>query len=152
MSSSKDNTEVSVVKYQLVALEKTIQELCAKHGIDRETMAEENTAPTVDQHNSFKASCTLNEKEPGVSDQQPTLSASKECRLFLNDSINGRDVLVAIGRAYMECVPTDTVHGILLGEENVRVTITILKLKHALLPIPTNKVTIVKEAVGGFVA
>ncbi|GMN27587.1 hypothetical protein TIFTF001_044144 [Ficus carica] len=67
----------------------------------------------------------LNEKEPGVLDQQPTPNASKECHLFFDDSINGEDVLVAIGRAYMECVPTDIVHGIPLGEENVRVTITI---------------------------
>ncbi|GMN61028.1 hypothetical protein TIFTF001_030136 [Ficus carica] len=50
---------------------------CAKHGIGRATMDEENTQPTVDQHNSFKASCTLNEKEPRVSDQQPTPNASK---------------------------------------------------------------------------
>nr|GMN27576.1 hypothetical protein TIFTF001_044137 [Ficus carica]GMN27612.1 hypothetical protein TIFTF001_044141 [Ficus carica] len=94
MPSSKDNTEVSVVKRQLAALEKTVHELCAKH-------------------------------EPGVLDQQPTPNASKECHLFFDDSINGEDVLVAIGRAYMECVPTDIVHGIPLGEENVRVTITI---------------------------
>ncbi|GMN27662.1 hypothetical protein TIFTF001_001744 [Ficus carica] len=95
-------------------------ELCAKHGINRETMAEETTAPTVDQHNSFKASCTLNEKE--------------------------------VGSAYMDCVPTDTVHGIPLGEENVRVTITVPKIKRILLPIPMNEATCIEEAVGGFVA
>ncbi|GMN57692.1 hypothetical protein TIFTF001_026801 [Ficus carica] len=39
-------------------------------------------------------------------------NASKECQLFHTDLINGGDVLVAIGRAYMDCVPTDTVHGI----------------------------------------
>ncbi|GMN58010.1 hypothetical protein TIFTF001_027115 [Ficus carica] len=53
---------VSNMKRQLNALERTVQELCAKHGINRETMAEETTAPTVDQHNRFKASCTINEK------------------------------------------------------------------------------------------
>ncbi|GMN40329.1 hypothetical protein TIFTF001_009560 [Ficus carica] len=79
-------------------------------------------------------------------------NARKECQLFLNDLINGGDVLVAIGRAYMDCVPTDTVHGIPLGEENVRVTITVPNLKHALLPIPTNEATCIKEVVGGFVA
>ena len=114
-------------------------------------MAEENTAPTIDQHNSFKASCTQNGKEPGVSDLQPTPNASKECQLFLDDTINGGDVLVAIGRAYMDCVPINTVHGIPLGEENVQVTITVPKLKRALLPIPTNKATIIEEVVGGFV-
>ncbi|GMN58039.1 hypothetical protein TIFTF001_027135 [Ficus carica] len=61
MPSSKDNIELSVVKRQLAALEKTIQEICTKHGIDRETM-DDHTALTVDQHNNFKASCTLNEK------------------------------------------------------------------------------------------
>ncbi|GMN64636.1 hypothetical protein TIFTF001_033718 [Ficus carica] len=52
----------------------------------------------------------------------------------------------------MDCVPTDTVHGIPLGEENVRVTITVPKLKRALLPIPTNEATCIEEAVSGFVA
>ena len=52
----------------------------------------------------------------------------------------------------MDCVPTDTVHGIPLGEENVRVTITVPKINRALLPIPTNEATSIEEAVGGFVA
>ncbi|GMN60226.1 hypothetical protein TIFTF001_029316 [Ficus carica] len=115
-------------------------------------MVEETTAPTVDQHNSFKASCTLNEKEAGPSDPQPMPNASKECQLFLTDLVNGGDVLVAIDRAYMDCVPTDTVYGIPLGEENVQVTITLPKLKRTLLPIPTNEATCIEEAVGGFVA
>ncbi|GMN58178.1 hypothetical protein TIFTF001_027278 [Ficus carica] len=56
MQSSRDNAEVSVVKRKRAVLERTVHELCAKHDINRETMAEENTPPTVDQHNSFKAS------------------------------------------------------------------------------------------------
>ncbi|GMN70353.1 hypothetical protein TIFTF001_039397 [Ficus carica] len=79
-------------------------------------------------------------------------NASKECQLFLPDLVNGGDVLIAIGRAYMDCVPTDTVHRIPLGEENVRVIITIPKLKRSLLPIPTNEATCIEEVVGGFVA
>ncbi|GMN19646.1 hypothetical protein TIFTF001_039859 [Ficus carica] len=90
-------------------------------------MAEETTAPTIDQHNSFKASCTLNEKEAGLSDPKPMPNASKECQLFLPNLVNGGDVLVAVGRAYMDCVPTDIVHGIPLA-------------------------TCIEEAVGGFVA
>ncbi|GMN75442.1 hypothetical protein TIFTF001_056522 [Ficus carica] len=78
-------------------------------------------------------------------------NASKECQLFLTDLINGGDVFVAIDMAYMDCVPTDTVHGIPLGEENLRVTITIPKLKRALLPISTNA-TCIEEVVGGSVA
>ncbi|GMN58632.1 hypothetical protein TIFTF001_027735 [Ficus carica] len=140
------------MKRQLAALERTVQELCAKHGINRETMAEEQTVPTVDQHNSFKASCTLNEKGAEASDSKTMPNESKECHLFLPDLINGGDVLAANGRAYMECVPTDTIHGIPLGEEKVRVTITVPKLKGALLPIPTSKATYIEEAVGGFVA
>ncbi|GMN47924.1 hypothetical protein TIFTF001_017099 [Ficus carica] len=151
-SSSRENAEVSDMKQQLAALERTVQELCAKHGINRETMAEETIAPTVDQHNNFKASCTLNENEAGPSDLKPMSNASKKCQLFLPDLINGEDVLVAIGRAYIDYVPTDTVHGIPLGEENVRVTITVPKLKRALLPIPTNEATCIEEAIGGFVA
>ncbi|GMN59774.1 hypothetical protein TIFTF001_028869 [Ficus carica] len=106
---------VSDMKRQLAVLERTVQELCAKHGVNRETMAEETTTLTVDQHNSFKASCTLNEKEAGPSNQKPMRNASKECQLFLPDLVNGGDVLVAIGRAYMDYVPTDTVYGIPLG-------------------------------------
>ncbi|GMN64637.1 hypothetical protein TIFTF001_033719 [Ficus carica] len=68
VQSSRENAEVSDMKRQLAALERTIQQLCVKHGINRETIAEETTAPTVDQNNSFKASCTLNEKEAGPSD------------------------------------------------------------------------------------
>ncbi|GMN19581.1 hypothetical protein TIFTF001_049931 [Ficus carica] len=149
---SREKDEVSDMKLKIAALERTVQELCAKHGINRETMAEEMTAPTVDQHNSFKASCTLNEKEAGPSDPNPMLNASKECHLFIPYLVNGGVVLVAIGRAYVDCVPTDTVHGIPLGEENVRVTITVPKINRALLPIPTNEATSVEEAVGGFVA
>ncbi|GMN64891.1 hypothetical protein TIFTF001_033960 [Ficus carica] len=138
MLSSKDKIEVSLVKCHLAALEKTIQEIYAKQGIDQETMDEENTTPTVDQHNSFKASCTLNEKEFGVSDQQPTPNVNKECQIFLDDSINGGDVLVAIGGAYMECVPTDIIHGIPLGEENVQVAIIVPGTKTS-TPTDSNK-------------
>ncbi|GMN65830.1 hypothetical protein TIFTF001_034893 [Ficus carica] len=116
---TREKDEVSDMKRQIVALERTVQELCVKHGINRETMPEEMTGPTVDQHNSFKASCTLNVKESGPSDLNPMPNA---------------------------------IHGIPLGEENVRVTITVPKLNHALLPIPTNEATSIEEAIGGFVA
>ncbi|GMN48460.1 hypothetical protein TIFTF001_017639 [Ficus carica] len=150
VNNSRDNLEVSYMKRQLAALERMVQELCAKHGINCETMAKEATAPIVDQPNSFKARCTLNEKEVDASDSQPMPNASKECQLFLTDLINGGDVLVAIGMAYMDCVPTDTVHGIPLGEGNVRVTINVPKLKCALIPIPINEATYIEEAVGGY--
>ncbi|GMN25091.1 hypothetical protein TIFTF001_047700 [Ficus carica] len=112
VQSSRENAEVKNMKRQLATLERTVQELCVKHGINRETMAEETTAPTVDQDNSFKASCTLNEKEAGPLNPQPMPNTSKECQFFLTNLVNEGDVLVAIGRACMDCVPTDTVHGI----------------------------------------
>ncbi|GMN63171.1 hypothetical protein TIFTF001_032247 [Ficus carica] len=146
---AREKDEVSDMKRQIAALERTVLELCAKHGINRETMPEEMTGPTVDQHNSFKASCTLNVKESWPSDPNPMPNASKEFQLFIPDLVNRGVVLVAIG--YMDCVPIDTVHGIPLGEENVRVTITVPKLNHALLPILTNEATSIEEAVGGFV-
>ncbi|GMN60776.1 hypothetical protein TIFTF001_029877 [Ficus carica] len=118
---SREKDEVSDMKLKISALERTVQELCAKH-------------------------------EAGPSDPNPMLNASKECHIFIPDLVNGGVVLVAIGRAYVDCVPTDTVHGIPLGEENVRVTITVPKLNRALLPIPTNEATSIEEAVGGFVA
>ncbi|GMN69335.1 hypothetical protein TIFTF001_038385 [Ficus carica] len=150
--SNHENAEVLDMKRQLAVLERTVQELCAKHGINRKTMAEEQTAPIVNLHNSFKASYTLNEKGAEASDLKTMPNTSKECHLFLPNLINGGDVLSANGRAYMECVPTDMIHGIPLGEENVRVTITVPKLKGALLPIPTHEATSIEEAVGGFVA
>ena len=152
MHAPRENPEVSFLKRQVAALERTVQELCAKNGLNREPQTDDAAPPTAEQHNSFKVSCTLSEKEPDASDPQPTPNASKECQLFLTDFINGGEVLVAIGRAYMDCVPTDTVHGIPLGEGNVRVTITVPKLKRALLPIPTTDATYIEEAVGGFVA
>ena len=46
-------------------------------------MAEENAGPIVDQHNNFKASCTHNEKEHGVSDSQPTRTQVRNVSFFL---------------------------------------------------------------------
>ncbi|GMN51365.1 hypothetical protein TIFTF001_020510 [Ficus carica] len=78
VQSPKENAEVSGVKWELAALERTVQALCAKHDINQDTKAEETIAATIDQHNSFKASCTLNEKEAGASDPQPMPNASEE--------------------------------------------------------------------------
>ncbi|GMN22527.1 hypothetical protein TIFTF001_051216 [Ficus carica] len=45
---------------------------------------------------------------------------SQECKLYIFDEVQGGQVLVAFGRAWLESLPTDTVHGIPLGEGNVR--------------------------------
>ncbi|GMN44730.1 hypothetical protein TIFTF001_013925 [Ficus carica] len=91
-------------------------------------------------------------KQHGVSDP-PTLPVdSQECKLYIFDEVQGGQLLVAFGRAWLESLPTDTVHGIPLGEENVRVSINVSKLKKSPLPIPTYEATTVEDAINGFVA
>ncbi|GMN59243.1 hypothetical protein TIFTF001_028349 [Ficus carica] len=46
---------------------------------------------------------------------------SQECKLYIFDKLHGGQLLVAFGRAWLESLPTDTVHGIPLGEGNVQV-------------------------------
>ncbi|GMN47262.1 hypothetical protein TIFTF001_016445 [Ficus carica] len=77
---------------------------------------------------------------------------SHECNLYIIDELQDGQLLVAFGRAWMESLPTDTVHGIPLGEGNVRVSIIVSKIKKAALPIPTYEATTVDETVNGFVA
>ncbi|GMN47453.1 hypothetical protein TIFTF001_016637 [Ficus carica] len=54
--------------------------------------------PIVDQHNSFKASCTLYDKQPGMSDPPTMLVDSQECKLFIKDEHQGGLLLIANGR------------------------------------------------------
>ncbi|GMN74692.1 hypothetical protein TIFTF001_053202 [Ficus carica] len=77
---------------------------------------------------------------------------SQECKLYIFDKVQGGQVLVAFGRAWLESLPTDTVHGIPLGEGNVRVSINVPKLKKARLPIPMYEASTVEDAINGFVA
>ncbi|GMN70109.1 hypothetical protein TIFTF001_039155 [Ficus carica] len=77
---------------------------------------------------------------------------SQECKLYIFDEVQGGQVLVAFGRAWLESLPTDTVHGIPLGEGNVRVSINVPKLKKSPLPIPTYEATTMEDAINGFVA
>ncbi|GMN65562.1 hypothetical protein TIFTF001_034633 [Ficus carica] len=77
---------------------------------------------------------------------------SQECKLYLFDEVQGGQLFVAFKRAWLESLPTDTMHGIPLGEGNVRVSINVPKLKKSPLPIPTYKATTVEDAVNGFVA
>ncbi|GMN62915.1 hypothetical protein TIFTF001_031987 [Ficus carica] len=125
-SSSKDN-EVLSMRHEIKELKALVRGLCANK--DVEPSVDPNNVPNVDQHNSFKASCSAQEKQHG-----------------------GGQLLVAFGRAWLENLPTDTVHGIPLGEGNVRVSINVQKLKKSPLPIPTYEVTTVEDAINGFVA
>ncbi|GMN60108.1 hypothetical protein TIFTF001_029200 [Ficus carica] len=119
---------------------------------DVEPSVDPKNVPTVDQHNSFKASCSAQEKQAGVA-EPPTMPVdSQECKLYIFDEVQGGQLLVAFGRVWWESLPTDTVHGIPLGEGNVRVSINVPKLKKSALPIPTYDATTVEDAVNGFVA
>ncbi|GMN57688.1 hypothetical protein TIFTF001_026786 [Ficus carica] len=125
-SSSKDN-EIQSMRHEIEELKALVRGLCANK--DVAPSVDPNNVSTVDQHNSFKASCSAQEKQHG-----------------------GGQVLVAFGRAWLESLPTDTVHGIPLGEGNVRVSINVPKLKKSPLPIPTYEATTVEDAINGFVA
>ncbi|GMN58505.1 hypothetical protein TIFTF001_027607 [Ficus carica] len=91
--------------------------LCVKK--DVEPLFDQENVPTVDQCNSLKASCSIQEKQSGVSDQPTMPVDSQECKLYIFDELHGGQILVAFGRAWLESLPTDTVHGIPLGEGNV---------------------------------
>ncbi|GMN64472.1 hypothetical protein TIFTF001_033542 [Ficus carica] len=148
-SSNKDN-EVQSMRREIEELKALVRGLCANR--DVEPSVDPKNVPTVDQHNSFKASCSAQEKQDGVA-EPPTMPVdSQECKLYIFDEVQGGQLLVAFGRVWWESLPTDTVHGIPLGEGNVRVSINVPKLKKSLLPIPTYDATTVEDAVNGFVA
>ncbi|GMN64212.1 hypothetical protein TIFTF001_033283 [Ficus carica] len=148
-SSSKDN-EVQSMRREIEALKALVRGLCANK--DVVPSVDPNNVPTVDQHNSFKASCSAQEKQHGVYDLPTMPVDSQECKLYIFDEVQGGQVLVAFGIAWLESLPTDTVHGIPLGEESVRVSINVPKLKKSSLPIPTYEATTVEDAINGFVA
>ncbi|GMN70630.1 hypothetical protein TIFTF001_039670 [Ficus carica] len=148
-SSNRDN-EVLSMRHEIEELKALVRGLCANK--DVVPSFDQENVPTVDQHNSFKASCSVQEKQHGVSDPPTMPVDSQECKLYIFDKVHGGQLLVAFGRAWLESLPTDTVHGIPLGEGNVRVSINVPKLKKAALPIPMYEATTVDDAVDGFVA
>ncbi|GMN23092.1 hypothetical protein TIFTF001_047534 [Ficus carica] len=97
--------------------------------------------------------CAKKDVEPSLTKRmcQP-LTNIIALRLVALSKKNNMELLVAFGRAWLESLPTDTVHGIPLGEGNVRVSINVPKLKKAALPIPTYEATTLEEAVNGFLA
>ena len=148
-SSKKDN-EVQSMRREIEELKALVRGLCANR--DVQPSVDPKNVPTVDQHNSFKASCSAQEKQYGVAEPPTMPGDSQECKLYIFDEVHGGQLLVAFGRAWLESLPTDTVHGIPLGEGNVRVSINVPKLKKSPLPIPTYDATTVEDAVNGFVA
>ncbi|GMN67507.1 hypothetical protein TIFTF001_036568 [Ficus carica] len=107
------------MRCEIEELKAFVRGLCAKKDVEP-SFYQENV-PTVEQHNSFKASCAHQEKQPGVSDPSTMLVDSQECKLYIVDELHIGQLLFAFGRAWMESLPTDAVHGIPLGEGNVRV-------------------------------
>ena len=138
------------MRCKIEELKEMVHGLCAKK--DVEPSVDQENMPTIDQHNSFKASCTFHDKQPGVFDPPTMPVNSQECKLFIKDELQDGQLLVAIGREWIESLPIDTVHGIPLGEGNMRVSIIVSKLKKAALPILTDEGITVDEAVNGFVA
>ncbi|GMN47766.1 hypothetical protein TIFTF001_016946 [Ficus carica] len=115
--SSNRDTEVLSMRREIKELKDLVRGLCVKKDVEP-SFYQENMA-TVDQHNSFKASCTLQEKQLGVSDPPTSPVDSQECKLYIVDEFHGGQLLVAFGRAWMESLPTYTIHGIPLGEGNM---------------------------------
>ncbi|GMN21149.1 hypothetical protein TIFTF001_038570 [Ficus carica] len=113
---------------------------------------DQENVPIVDQHNNFKASCSVQEKQHGVFDPPTMPGDSQECKLYIFDEVHGEQLLVKFGRAWLESLPSDTIHGIPLGEGNVQMSINVSKLKTAALPIPMYEATTVEDAINGFVA
>ncbi|GMN73773.1 hypothetical protein TIFTF001_053079 [Ficus carica] len=119
-SSNRDN-EVQSMRREIEELKALVRGLCANR--DVEPSVDPKNVPTVNQHNSFKASCSAQERQDGVA-EPPTMPVdSQECKLYIFDEVQGGQLLVAFGRVWLESLPTDTVHGIPLGEGNVRVLV-----------------------------
>ncbi|GMN65598.1 hypothetical protein TIFTF001_034658 [Ficus carica] len=115
-SSKKDN-EVQSMRREIEELTALVRGLCANRDVERSV--DPKNVPTVDQHNSFKASCSAQEKQDGVA-EPPTMPVdSQKCKLYIFDEVQGGQLLVAFGRVWLESLPTDTVHRIPLGEGNV---------------------------------
>ncbi|GMN60083.1 hypothetical protein TIFTF001_029172 [Ficus carica] len=123
-SSSKDN-EVQSMRREMEELKALVHGLCANK--DVALSVDPNNVPTVDQHNSLRLVALPKKNNMEFMIRQPC-------------------------RAWLESLPTDTVHGIPLGEGNVRVSINVPKLKKSPLPIPTYEATTVEDAINGFVA
>ena len=137
------------MRREIEELKALVRGLCVKKDMD--PSFDQENVPTVDQHNSFKASCSIQEKQHGVFDPPTMPVDSQECKLYIFDEVHGGQLLVALGRAWLESLPTNTVHGNPLGEGNVRVSINVPKFKKAALPIPTYEATTVEDAVNRFV-
>ena len=85
------------MRQEIEELKEMVHSLYTKK--DVEPLVDQDNMLTVDQHNSFKASCTLHDKKPGVSDSPTMPVNNQECKLFIKDELQGGQLLVVIGRA-----------------------------------------------------
>ena len=85
-SSSKDNEVVSM-RREIEELKALVRGLCASKNV--EPVIDPSNVPTVDQHNSFKASCSVQEKQHGVTDPTTVPVDSQECKLYIFDEVQG---------------------------------------------------------------
>ena len=85
------------MRHEIEELKEMVHGLYAKK--DVEPLVDQENMLTVDQHNSFKASCTLHVKKPGVSDSSTMPVNNQECKLFIKDELHCGQLLVMIGRA-----------------------------------------------------
>ena len=68
------------MRREIEELKEIVRGLCAKKYV--EPLVDQENMPTIDQHNSFKSSCTLHDKQPRVSDPPSMPVESQECKLF----------------------------------------------------------------------
>ncbi|GMN59931.1 hypothetical protein TIFTF001_029018 [Ficus carica] len=73
-SSNRDN-EILSMRCEIEELKALVHGLCAKK--DVKPLFDQENVSTVDQHNSFKASCSIQEKQPRVSDP-PTMPVDSQ--------------------------------------------------------------------------
>ncbi|GMN55035.1 hypothetical protein TIFTF001_024151 [Ficus carica] len=73
------------MRREIKELKALVRGLCANK--DMEPSFTQENVPTVDQHNSFKASCYVQEKQHGVSDPPTMPVDSQECKLYIFDEI-----------------------------------------------------------------
>ncbi|GMN47361.1 hypothetical protein TIFTF001_016550 [Ficus carica] len=98
-SSNRDN-EVLSMRREIEELKVLVRGLCANK--DVEPSFDQENVPTVDQHNSFKASCSVQEKQHGVSDPPTMPVDSQECKLFIFDEVHGGQLFVTWPKTLVE--------------------------------------------------
>ncbi|GMN73242.1 hypothetical protein TIFTF001_056069 [Ficus carica] len=75
------------MKRDIKELKALVHGLCAKK--DAPPSFDQENVPMVDQHNSFKARCSIQEKQPRVSDPPTMPVDSQECKLYIFDELHG---------------------------------------------------------------